>query len=48
LVYLFLIAVDAIDEQAKAFYLKYGFIAFEDNDLSLFIPMKTVLAVIEG
>lgn len=44
---LFLITVDAIDEQAKAFYLKYGFIAFEDNDLSLFIPMKTVLAVIE-
>ncbi|BAZ17126.1 acetyltransferase, GNAT family protein [Calothrix sp. NIES-4071] len=44
---LFSITVDAIDEQAKAFYLKYNFIPFDDNELSLFIPMKTVLAAVE-
>lgn len=44
---IFAIAVDAWDEEAKAFYLKYGLISLEDNPLSLFIPMKTILAVLE-
>ncbi|MEB3342618.1 hypothetical protein [Okeania sp.] len=43
----FAIAVDAFNEDAKAFYLKYGFIPLEDNPLSLLIPMKTILAVLE-
>lgn len=43
----FAITVDAINEQARQFYLKFGFIPFEDNTLSLFIPMKTVLTVFE-
>jgi predicted GNAT family N-acyltransferase len=44
---IFLVTVDAIDEQAKAFYLKYGFTTLEDNDLSLFIPMKAVSSVVK-
>lgn len=44
---IFAVAVDAFDEEAKAFYLKYGLIALEDNQLSLFIPMKTILTVLE-
>jgi GNAT superfamily N-acetyltransferase len=44
---IFAIAVDALNEEAKAFYLKYGFISLEDNQLSLFIPIRTVLGVIE-
>lgn len=43
----FAITVDAINEQARQFYLKFGFIPLEDNKLSLFIPMKTVLTVFE-
>jgi GNAT superfamily N-acetyltransferase len=44
---IFAVTVDAFDEQAKQFYLKYGFIPLEDNERSLFLPMKTILTVIE-
>ncbi len=44
---IFALTVDAINEEAKAFYLKYGFILFENNEFSLFIPMKTVLILLE-
>ncbi|MGK7901932.1 MAG: GNAT family N-acetyltransferase [Hormoscilla sp.] len=44
---IFAIAVDALNEEAKAFYLKYGFTPLEDNQLSLFIPVRTVLTVVE-
>lgn len=44
---IFAIAVDALNEEAKAFYLKYGFIPLEDNQVSLFIPIRTVLGVLE-
>jgi predicted GNAT family N-acyltransferase len=44
---IFAVTVDAINEQAKDFYLKYGFIPLEDNNFSLFIPMKTILTVFE-
>lgn len=37
------IIVDAKHEQAKAFYMKYGFTAFTEKPLTLFIPMWTVL-----
>lgn len=36
----FAIVVDAKNESAKAFYLKYGFMPLENNDLSLFIPLS--------
>jgi predicted GNAT family N-acyltransferase len=34
------IVVDAIDEEAKSFYLKYGFVAAVDQPLRLFYPMQ--------
>ena len=39
---IYAVRVDAIDERVKQFYLKYEFIPFEDNPLSLFLPIKTV------
>lgn len=39
---IYAVRVDAIDEQAKQFYLKYEFIPFQDKSLSLFLPLKTI------
>lgn len=36
------IEVDAIDESAKKFYLKYGFTELLDDPRHLYIPLKTV------
>ena len=36
------VLVDAIDENAKRFYLKYGFMAFETHPLTLALPLKTI------
>lgn len=44
---IFAVAVDAINEQAKQFYLKYGFLPLEGEAFSLFIPISTVKEVIE-
>lgn len=35
--------VDAKDEQAKAFYLKYGFISFKHNSDALYLPLTNTL-----
>jgi GNAT superfamily N-acetyltransferase len=37
------VRVDAIDFQAKDFYLNYEFIPFQDSELSLFLPMATII-----
>ena len=34
-------AVDAKDEQARAFYERYGFVSFKDQPLKLFLPLST-------
>lgn len=39
---IYAVRVDAIDEGAKQFYLKYEFIPFVDESLSLFLPLKTI------
>jgi GNAT superfamily N-acetyltransferase len=40
------VEVDAIDQQAKAFYEKYGFAPLLDSAFHLFLPIATVQAVI--
>ncbi len=44
---MYAVLVDAIDERAKAFYLKYGFIPFEGHPLTLFLPVATILSAME-
>ena len=39
----FAVRVDAIDSIARDFYLKYEFIPFHDQPLSLFLPIKTII-----
>lgn len=36
------VIVDAKDQAAKAFYERYGFIAFPSQPLRLFLPMRTI------
>jgi hypothetical protein len=36
------VEVDAIDEQARAFYERYGLVALQDDPLHLYLPMATV------
>lgn len=40
------VIVDALNHAAKSFYLKYGFVAFEDNPLTLVISLKTIKAAL--
>jgi GNAT superfamily N-acetyltransferase len=36
------VEVDAIDDQAKAFYERYGFIPLQDDPRRLYLPMATI------
>ncbi len=40
---IFIVIVDALDEQAKKFYLHYGFEPFKNKEYSLLLPMKTII-----
>jgi GNAT superfamily N-acetyltransferase len=35
--------VDAKDEKAKAFYMRFGFTTFADNNLCLFMPVEAII-----
>jgi GNAT superfamily N-acetyltransferase len=45
---LYVVIVDAIDEKAKGFYLKYGFVAFTEYPLTLFLPLATIARAFAG
>lgn len=36
------LSVDAFDQAAFAFYLKYGFTSLRDDPLHLYLPVKTI------
>ena len=36
------VEVDAIDQPARDFYLKYGFLSLQDDPMHLFLPMTTI------
>ena len=38
----FAVTVAALNEDAKRFYLNYGFETLQDNDLNLFLPIKDI------
>jgi len=39
--------VDAKHEQAKGFYLKYGFVALQEHPMRLFLAMETIAKIIQ-
>ena len=43
---LYAVLVDAIDEKAKSFYVKYGFVPFEAHPLTLVLPLATIKVAI--
>ena len=40
---IFAVRVDALDEEAKKFYLHYEFVPLEGKEFSLLLPMKTIM-----
>jgi predicted GNAT family N-acyltransferase len=39
---IYAVVVDALDESAKSFYLRYGFNELSDDRLHLYLPMKAI------
>lgn len=39
------VEVDALDEEARGFYLRYGFVPLQDDLLHLYLTMKTIEAL---
>jgi hypothetical protein len=42
------VIVDAKDEAARRFYLRYDFLGFPENVRRLFLPMQTVEKIFTG
>src|SRR5262249_52576235 len=42
------IEVDALDQQAKEFYEKFGFVPLLDNAMHLYLPLATIEAAFRG
>lgn len=43
----FAVTVDALNERAKEFYVRYGFLPLESSELSLFIPITRIVEAFE-
>jgi predicted GNAT family N-acyltransferase len=41
------VVVDALDQSAVTFYLKYGFRQFQDQPMKLYLPMKSIELLFE-
>jgi predicted GNAT family N-acyltransferase len=41
------VVVDALDERAVSFYLKYGFLQFQGDPMKLYLPMKSIEMLFE-
>ena len=41
------VEVDAIDDDARTFYLKYGFTSLKDDRHHLYLPIKTIKSLTE-
>lgn len=41
------VVVDALNEQAAAFYRQFGFIALPSQPLTLFLPMTTIATLVD-
>jgi predicted GNAT family N-acyltransferase len=41
------VVVDALDERAVSFYLKYGFLQFQGDPIKLYLPMKSIELLFE-
>lgn len=42
------VTVDALHDAARAFYERYGFQRFPDNELRLFLPMQSIRQLLEA
>jgi GNAT superfamily N-acetyltransferase len=42
------VVVDALDDEAKAFYERFGFLPLTDDVMRLFLPLGTIRAVVEA
>lgn len=44
----FVVDVYALDEDARSFYVKYGFSPLQDDPFHLFLPLKTIQALFDA
>jgi GNAT superfamily N-acetyltransferase len=42
------VAVEAIDDSAKKWYLKYGFLQLLDHEMHLYLPLASIEAALQG
>lgn len=45
---LFAVEVHALDDEARCFYQKYGFLPLLDEELHLYLPIKTIEEALQG
>jgi GNAT superfamily N-acetyltransferase len=45
---IYAVGVEALDQQAKAFYEKYGFVPLQGNEWHLYLPVTTIAGVLRA